>query len=207
METRDRIISKSIELFVRFGIRYVTMDQIAAELGISKRTIYELFKDKDDLLLQCIEEMGKRNNRELHDIVVKSENVIEALYMIGQHGEKKKAAINPLFFDDIGKLYPHLLKIFIKKQGPGHESVSYTILKKGTHQGIFRKELNLDIVDVFIHEMMKICHDISIFPEDSNSSGIIKNIVIPYFRGISTDKGKELIEKHFPFNNNNLITE
>ena len=78
METRDRIISKSIELFVRFGIRYVTMDQIAAELGISKRTIYELFKDKDDLLLQCIEEMGKRNNRELHDIVVKSENVIEA---------------------------------------------------------------------------------------------------------------------------------
>ena len=50
MEPRERVVLKSIELFSRYGIRQVTMDQIASELGMSKRTIYELFKDKDTLL-------------------------------------------------------------------------------------------------------------------------------------------------------------
>jgi AcrR family transcriptional regulator len=201
MEPKDRIILKSIELFTRAGIRQVTMDQIAGAAGMSKRTIYEMFKDKDELLWQCIETMNSQHEKELVEIISRSANAIEALYLIGQHGEKKKAAINRLFFEDFDKLYPKKRRLFIKRNEPGNESVTYTILNRGIDEGIFRKGMNLVVVDIFIHEMMKICHSIDVFPESSSAREIIENIVIPYFRGISTKKGLELIEKHFPYEN------
>jgi len=198
MEARERIIERSIELFTKLGIRFVTMDQIAGELGISKRTIYEIFKDKDDLLVQCLQEMGKLHNNELREIISKSENVIEALYHIAQHGERKRASANVLFFEDLEKLYPQILQNFKNRKGKEEESVTITILKKGIVEGIFREELNIKIVEVFIHEMMKICYKKDLFPGNFNDLTIIENIIIPYFKGISTRKGQELIDKHFP---------
>ncbi len=199
MNTKDRIIWKSVELFKKAGIRQVTMDQIAAALGMSKRTIYEMFKDKDELLWQCLLVMDKQNEEEMDAIISQSSNAIEALYMIGQHGEKKKADINPLFFDDFEKLYPQMQSFFVKRNQPGNESITYSLLKRGIEEGIFRKDINLAVVDIFIYEMMKICHKADIFPESTQTRIIIDNIIIPYFRGISTKKGLELIEKHFPF--------
>lgn len=197
MEAKERIITKSIELFTKAGIRQVTMDHIATAVGMSKRTIYELFKDKTEILSLCIQEMIRQHQDELHKIINQSGNAIEALYLIGKHGEKKKASINWLFFDDLEKLYPRLRQLFAQKSGPGNESVTYTILKRGIEEGIFNKELNITIVDIFIHDMMKIVHSYDTFPENTNVKDIIENIVIPYFRGISTTKGMELIEKHF----------
>ena len=201
MEPKERIILKSIELFTRSGIRLVTMDQIAAALGMSKRTIYEMFRDKDELLWQCIETMNNQHEKELHEIISRSENAIEALYLIGRHGEKKKAAINRLFFEDFEKLYPQMRRILIRQSEPGNESISYAILKRGIDEGIFRHGMNLIIVEIFINEMMKICHSLDRFPENTNAGEITGNIIIPYFRGISTKKGLELIEKHFPLEN------
>ncbi len=197
MEAKERVILKSIELFLQAGIRLVTMDQIATEVGMSKRTIYEMFKDKDDLLTQCLESMFQQNKDEFHEIVSKSDNAIEALYLIGQHGEKKKASINRLFFEDFKKLYPQLWEQFKEKNGPGRESVSFTILQKGLGEGIFRKELNLEIVDIFVHSMMETCYNAVIFPVNSDMKEIIGNVIIPYFRGIATRKGQDLIEIYF----------
>jgi TetR/AcrR family transcriptional regulator, cholesterol catabolism regulator len=201
MEAKERVIAKSIDLFTKSGIRLVTMDQIASAVGMSKRTIYELFKDKDKLLFQCIETMNKQHEAELYEIISRSDNAIEALYLIGQHGENKKANINWLFFDDLEKLYPGLQHLIIREKRPGNKSISYTLIKRGIDEGIFRIGLNLTIVDTFIHEMMKIVHNPDVFQGNSNPRELIDNIVVPYFRGIATTKGMELIEKHFPYQN------
>ncbi len=198
MELREHIINRSIDLFTKSGIRLVTMDQIASYAGISKRTIYEIFKDKNDLLEQCIEEIVEINQIELQQILDKSENTIEALFQIGRHGEKKRSSLNPLFFEDIDKLYPEIKKKFIKRTNPGKDSISIKILKTGISEGIFRKEMNLEIVDIFIHEMMKICNNSELFPDNTNTLEIVENIVLSFFRGISTTKGKELLDQHFP---------
>lgn len=196
MDTKKHIINRSIELFTRSGIRLVTMDQIAANAGISKRTIYEIFKDKNDLLEKCIEELSKVHRAELQEILDKSENVIEALFRIGQHGEKKRSSISPLFFEDLDKLYPEIRKRLIKITLSGKDTITFRILKTGIRDGVFRKEINIEIVDVFIHEMMKICSRNELFPENSTTQEIIKSIVVPFFRGISTAKGNELLDKH-----------
>ncbi|MFO7659120.1 MAG: TetR/AcrR family transcriptional regulator [Bacteroidales bacterium] len=202
MEIRDRIIAKSIELFSKSGIRLVTMDQIAGETGVSKRTIYEMFKDKDDLLLHSMELMSSIYNGELNDIVSSSENAIEALFMIAKHGEMKKAKVNQLFYDDFKKFYPGIWQKFKNRYGPGSESISYKILHKGLNEGVFRKGLNLLIVDTFIHRLMEICYKNESFPESTTPELLVENVIIPYFNGIATRKGQGLIEKYFSFMNN-----
>jgi AcrR family transcriptional regulator len=198
MEAAERIILKSIELFTLYGIRQVTMDQIAEEVGMSKRTIYELFKDKDTLVWECMESMHRMYTLEVQEILAKSSNVIEALYNLGKHGEKKKSLINRSFFEDIKKLYPAMWETLKQRNKPGPGSFSYKIFTKGVEEGIFNKDINIAIVDAFIHVMMDSFHGKDTYPENTTDKDILKNIIIPYYMGISTEKGKKLIEQYIP---------
>jgi TetR/AcrR family transcriptional regulator, cholesterol catabolism regulator len=198
MEANERIILKSLELFTRSGIRLVTMDQIAEEVGMSKRTIYELFKDKDTLVLECLETMHRQQMLEVQEIMADSSNVIEALYRMGERGEKRKALINHLFFEDIRKLYPQIWDMMKQRARSGADSFSFKILTKGIEEGVFREDLNVEIVDIFFNYMMEILHKKDIFPENTSDKELLRNIIIPYYMGISTDKGKQIIEKYIP---------
>jgi TetR/AcrR family transcriptional regulator, cholesterol catabolism regulator len=198
MEPAERIILKSIELFTLYGIRQVTMDQIAEEVGMSKRTIYELFKDKDKLVWECMETMHRQHLAEVQRILNTASNVIEALYTLGQHGEKKKSLINRSFFEDIKKLYPAMWETMKQRNKPGPGSFSYKIFTKGIEEGIFNKDINIEIVDAFIHIMMETFHKKDIYPENTTDKDLLKNIIIPYYMGISTEKGKKLIEQYIP---------
>jgi len=196
MEARERVILKSIDLFTQYGIRQVTMDQIASELGMSKRTIYEHFRDKDTLLRECLEAMNRQHTIEVNEILAGASNVIEALYRLGQHGENKKAAINCLFFDDLKKLNPGLWNTMKNKSKPGPGSFSYAILEKGVKQKIFRDDLNLELVDIFIHIIMESFHEKDAYPSNVSRIDILKSTIIPYYQGIATEKGKKLIDEY-----------
>jgi TetR/AcrR family transcriptional regulator, cholesterol catabolism regulator len=198
MESNERVILKSIELFTKSGIRLVTMDQIAEEVGMSKRTIYELFKDKDALVVECLEAMYRLQMKEIQDILDNSPNVIEALYNVSKHGELKKAQISHLFFEDIRKLYPHMWNMQKNRAQNKETSFSYKILVKGIEEGIFLKDLNIEVVDTFMYTMMETIHKKEIFPENTSDKELLRNIIIPYYMGISTEKGKKLLEKYIP---------
>jgi TetR/AcrR family transcriptional regulator, cholesterol catabolism regulator len=200
MEAKERIILKSIDLFTESGIRHVTMDQIAVEAGMSKRTIYELFRDKDELIRECLETMHRQNMEEVQEILSRASNVIEALYKFGQHGEKKKAAINRLFFEDIRKIYPHMWETMKNRARSGGGSFPQRILKQGIEEGIFLKDINIEIVDAFFHIIMETFHKKDIFPANTTDRDLFTNIILPYYIGISTDKGKKLIKQY-----NNLL--
>ncbi len=196
MEPKERVILKSIELFTQFGIRQVTMDQIAEEVGMSKRTIYELFRDKDTLVRECMEKMNERYLQEIQETLVHASNVIEALYKFGQHGHRKKSEINPLFFEDIRKIYPILWEAQKKRASTKEGSFTCSILERGINEGIFINDLNVKIVDAFFNVMVETFHKKDIFPENTSPRDLIRNIITPYFLGISTEKGKKLIEQY-----------
>jgi TetR/AcrR family transcriptional regulator, cholesterol catabolism regulator len=198
MEPTQRVISKSIELFTQYGIRQVTMDQIAEELGMSKRTIYELFRDKDTLVSVCLDTMHRNHMQEAQEILASASHAIDALYRLGQHGERKKSAINRLFFEDIRKQYPAMWATMKERVKPGPGSISFKILNKGIEEGIFRKEINVEIVDTFINVIMETFHKREIFPPNTTDKDLMINIILPYYLGISTEKGKKLIGEYFP---------
>ena len=156
MDIRERIITEAFTLFIKFGIRSVTMDQIAFELGISKRTLYENFVDKTTLLSEGIEHFRKNKHAEALDILKKCDNVIESLYFIGRHGELLRKKVNPLFYEDIRKLYPEIhLKISDKSFNRDYPLME-TMFRKGISEGVFKKELNPLLMADFWNQVMNI---------------------------------------------------
>lgn len=175
------------------------MDFISSDLGISKRTIYELFKDKEALVIQVIENEIIKNNRILLDIIADTDNAIEALFLIIEREHNRMTSINPVFIEDIKK---YLIKIheyfYENKQKIKEFSVSYAILEKGRREDIFRNELDIDVVDNFMHELVNFMHNSQHFRlMNLKKEDVLKNILLPYFRGICTRKGQDLMDKYF----------
>ena len=198
MDTEQKIIQKAIELFKKLGIRNVTMDTLATELGISKRTIYELFKDKNNLVSISIQEMARQNREEVLEIINNSSNVIDALFQIGKNGQQRRAEMSDAFFDDIKKRFPEINKRFNTDSEYRNSSVSELLLTRGVNEGIFRADLNIKVVSTFIEQLGSFLHNSEYFAGGTiNEAEIMKNIFLPYFRGISTEKGVKLIDQYF----------
>jgi AcrR family transcriptional regulator len=197
MEVRDKIISGALKMFTRYGIRSITMDSIAEELGISKRTIYEKFKDKDELLKKCFETAIKTQKTSTEEILKSSENVIEALLKIVKHNVNIMKTINPVFFYDIKKYYPNLNKQTVENSDKQSLIQFMELLDRGKKENVFRPEINVEIVAILLFEQFKIMNNQEVFPEDKYSKiEIFENIVINFMRGIATEKGFSLIEKY-----------
>ncbi len=198
MELRDRIMSTAFELFVRYGVRSVTMDQISGELGISKRTLYETFKDKNELLREGLEYFSNIKRKEAREMIKNSDNVIETMYLLARKGEEMKQQINPLFFEDIRKYHPGVNALLTDKGRYRDYSLSLDLLKKGIKDGLFKSDLDIKLVNNFFHEVMNVVMNEKIFPKERYShEDLFRNIIMPYLTGISTEKGMKQIRKYF----------
>jgi len=180
------------------GVRNLTMDYIAVDLGISKRTIYELFRDKDELLLEALDYWIKLNNTKLLQIVDQTDNIIEAIFVIIDYQHKQIMSYNPLIFEDMKKYFIRLNASYYANREKCREfSVSYTILEKGKKEDVFRDELKIDTVDTFISELIQLFHNSeAIRMMNLSRKEAMDNIFLPYFRGICTVKGREQIDSY-----------
>lgn len=202
MEIREKIMLKSLEKFLSLGIRNVTMDAIAAEAGVSKRTIYELFSDKEDLVVECISYLMLKTNEENLKIVEKTENAIEAIFLITKCQKENREKFTRVFIEDMKKYITRVNAfIYSKKENIKKYSAFYQILEKGIKQGFFRKDIRLDLVDTFMQELISFVHSnerINLLnPSDED---LKNNIFMPYVRGICTPEGLTLVAKYFEDN-------
>ncbi len=196
METREKILQRASELFQMMGMKSLTMDYIAVDLGISKRTIYELFTDKDTLMLKAIEYQIMKSNKRLLELMKGTENVIEAIFvMIGQQ-HLQMSQSNPVVMEDLRRYSMRLQSSYYANREKCREfSINYNLLERGIKEGIFREELKIDLVDTFILEMIIMFHNSQALKMmNMTREEAIDNIFLPYFRGICTAKGVELIE-------------
>ena len=204
MEIREKILKGAGNLFIENGIRVITMDSIALSLGISKRTIYENFKDKEDLINSFLTKIVSAHKNELIKIGNSSSNVIESLFLFGKYNSEAFAKINPIFFDDLTKYYSEMFDSVKKSEKIGNGEISYLILKRGVNEGTFIKTIDIDIVNKFIHITMDY-----FFKSDSENcfphSKVWTSVFHPYIKGICTEKGLEHLN-NFLSTNENLTT-
>lgn len=132
------------------------MDQIAEHLGISKRTIYENFKDKTDLLRQSVYEASIFHREMSLKVFNESENVIVGIYQLAEFMRMTMKKINPLFFSDLKKYYPDIFKLFEERSDIRNYSLTFTMLKKGVNEGIFRKDFNIELVNEAWQEIISV---------------------------------------------------
>lgn len=194
MDVRERIIVESGQLFGKFGIRTMTMDALAEEMGISKRTIYERFKDKDTLLLEVITHYKNLTQEESLRLIEQSDNAIEALFRIIKMTVSQMQRMSPAFFHDFKKYHQKVFRQFSQPGEIRDFSMTQKLLETGIEQKVFRDDINIEIVNHAIHALFDLFgHSSDMIEAGLNRRDMFDHILIPYFRGISTKKGRKLL--------------
>jgi AcrR family transcriptional regulator len=195
MDYRQKIIEEGARMFRTYGIRAVTMDMLASQLGISKRTIYEVFSDKDELLKGVILWMLVKQREIMTRIFSESENVIEAIFkmidLMMDHFQK----MSPAFQMDMKRLHREVNKTPEEQADLPYFSNNSEILDRGIKEGVFRNDIDVEITNKCLLEVARMSNDKNVFPpDDFSNKEVIRNFYINYLRGISTQKGLDLID-------------
>ena len=191
MVVKEQVVLAAAKAFAEKGIRTVTMDDIAAGLSISKRTLYELVHDKEDLLLDVMKLHREEMQEFMTEVASKAENVLEVLLKFYRRSAWEFQNTNRKFFEDIEK-YPKVRK-YIDESRRENLDAAMEFYRKGVKQGIFRKDVNYNIVramvcgqmDMLIHS--DLCKSYSL-------AEIYETVVIMHMRGISTEKGLKIVD-------------
>tara|TARA_B100000686_G_C16806734_1_gene991658 strand:- start:4722 stop:5327 length:606 start_codon:yes stop_codon:yes gene_type:complete len=193
---RRKIILKATELFLSLGFKSVTMDDLAQSMAISKKTIYQYFQNKDQLISSCVESVQNKIVKDFKDIRRASSNPIIELFQIKKIamqilGSTKNA---PQF--QLQKFYP---EIYEKIKSREFDLVSTQIkesLKQGVDLGYFRSEINMDFITRIYLNSMQAIRDIELFPiEEFKIEELFENYLEYHLRAIVTKKGLDLLNR------------
>ena len=191
-QLKEKVAQVAAVAFMQKGIKNVKMDDVAAELGISKRTLYELFSDKEELLLDVVKLHRKEMKNYMISVAEKAENVLEIIMSFYIRTTEDFQTTNILFFEEIKK-YPQVTKFL--EEGRKENAVSaVAFYRKGVEQGIFREDVNYEIVQEMIHGQMDMLmhNDIQ---KTYSMVEIFKTVVFMHLRGITTEKGLSIVDE------------
>lgn len=190
-ELRSRVVKTASDAFKSRGIKAVHMDDIANALSISKRTLYELFGDKEQLLLDVFRSYRDCMNENMQELASSTDNVLEVILTFYERKLNELCEVNPLFFRDLRK-YPKALDyIHDDRRRSDADAVAY--FQKGVEQGIFRKDINFQI----INQTMAMQMDLLIYSDITDHyplAEIYSEISILHMRGITTEKGYRMVD-------------
>lgn len=187
---KERVVRVAATAFGEKGIRNVRMDDLAMELSISKRTLYELFGDKEELLLEVMRTHDREVRAFMADVAVKAENVLEVILVFYMKATQDFQTINRLFFEDI-KRYPKVMA-YEERNRKENQASALSFYQKGVEQGIFRDDVNFQIVQVMIQGQMDMLMQSEI-GHDFSLAEIFETLMFMHMRGISTERGLKIV--------------
>jgi len=194
MDLKERIIENASTLFFQKGVKSMTMSDIANELGISKRTLYEVFRDKEDLLENCICTYIEKADKAMQLLAGDSEDVIDAMMRIYAWNLNEMRSINLRTVSDLKKYHSDLYKKVEQKQRE-NISVLLPLLNKGVEQGLIRSDVNLEIILWLVRSQFKALMNDDYFPvERFSMNEFVRAIILSFIRGIATPSGNEKVD-------------
>lgn len=204
MYTKKRIASLAGELFMKHGVKTVSMDEIASRLGMSKRTIYQQFTDKEELLVFFLENLEQEQLALLDELSQKEPTIIDVFWRIVIMHKDIDKTYNVRFHEDIEKYYPHANAVMKEQQERGTEHLK-DMLKYGMRQGVVRKDLNLQATAFLLQETNSIySRAFSMISRPFTIWELFFTMMVNFIRGISTTKGIEIIDNYIQQENRSL---
>ncbi len=193
-ETRDRILSAAEELFMRYGFRTITMDEIAKHLGVSKKTIYQHFADKDEIVCQCISNHLDCEKCTAAEIWMNVTNPVEEFIIEAQHLKFTLNSVHPTILFELRKYHPKAWEIFQDHKEKWILQSIIDNLKKGVELGFYRPDVDPDILARLRVEQIAMGFDPDIFPSQRFALKTIHLQLIEHFlHGILSEKGREFL--------------
>lgn len=197
MEVKERILFTSKQLFHKYGIRSVKMDDVAKELTMSKKTLYQYYKDKDELVDETTKAHILRERNEFEEISRNSENAIEELFKVSKCLRSTMNEINPTLLYDLKRYYPNSWKHWINFK---EDFVFVSIvenMKIGIQDGFFRKNIDPQVMAILRVLEVEMLFDVDTFPSSEFDYRHVQLQLFHHFVfGIATEKGRKLYQQY-----------
>lgn len=197
MDQKERIIEQAMQMFVIQGIKSVRMDDIAQQLGVSKRTLYELFGDKEGLLYLAMDRYFEKTRLERSASCADARNVLEAMFMV-LGGVMDNAEVIQRLMNNLRKFYPAVYQKMASEGAAKSRRDLKEMLELGIADGLFVETFNLELAISLLYytaSAITVRKDLML-PEGMPEREAFVQIVSNFFRGISTAKGLQLVDDY-----------
>ena len=195
---KSKIINKSIDMFMEIGFKTLTIDDLASEMCISKRTIYEHFHNKHDLVEAATMHLFEKVSNGIDEIFALNKNPIEELFVIKDFVMEnlKNDSTSPIY--QLKKYYPQIYKSLMDRQFNKMDICVLENLKRGIKQHLYRDDINLRLTSRFYFAGINSIRDAELFNPIQFSKIEVQKAYLEYhLRAICTQKGTDFMENNY----------
>ena len=205
IDNKERILKGTEELFMKYGVRSVSMDDIARHLSVSKKTLYQHFADKDEIVIKVSQAHCERNMQASNEITDSAENAIDELAKFSVMLKQQMEQLNPSLLFDLKKYHSKAWMVWVDFK---HKVIQESVVRnltQGIAEGHFRPELNSEILAIARIVMVEAAFDDQLFPRDKFNLVEVQSQLFDHFVfGLCTEKGRKLYQKYKESINNPL---
>lgn len=196
MSEETKILEKCERLFMRYGIKSVTMDDVSRELGMSKKTLYQYFENKEELIHKVTQNHFTCQNKVIEHIIHHSKTAIDEMIGISNWMNTMSKNLNPSLVFDLKKYHPQIWQVFNDHRNTEVYNCIKHNLERGIQEGIYREELDTEVLARIYIARMEMFLDAEIFPYDKFPPEKTFKVFMDYhIRGLATPKGIKYLEK------------
>jgi TetR/AcrR family transcriptional regulator, cholesterol catabolism regulator len=196
-DTSERLKQKAHQLFMQFGLRSVSMDDIAKELGISKKTIYQFYEDKDALVDDVMASVFENDMFVCERDRKVSENAVHEIFLAIDFIVEMFKSMNPSVLFDLQKHHPVSYMRFVKHKDEYLFSIIKNNLKRGIAEDLYRPDLKVDVLARFRVESMMMPFNPEFLQKTGKNLALIEEeITIHFLYGLVSPKGYKIAVKY-----------
>ena len=195
METKDRILHLAARLFLRNGVKSVSMDDIAAELGMSKKTLYKTFANKDEIVLAVITQ--HLDQAQCECVARPAADAVEQMLCLSRWAEQQFSDIHPSIFHDLKKYHPAAWRLIEAHKNSFVLEQLTQNLRRGVAEGLFRADLDVAVLARLNLAQIDLTFNPDLYPPGQFAPVRVNRVLDDHFlRGVVTLAGYELIERY-----------
>ncbi len=196
-DIKEKIIDTSHELFSQFGIKSITMDDIAREMGISKKTIYQYFQDKNDLVMNVSRMHLEMEKEEIYNIKKQTSNAVETLIEESLCMRQKMSDMNPSLIYDLRKYHPQAWNLYLESKEEVYIRSLEDTLRSGISEGYFRNDIDPGILAVLRVEQIEMVLQNRAYPRHKyDFNDVLAQLFDHFLNGLVSEKGQKLLNKY-----------
>ena len=198
MSKQEKIVRRAAEMIAELGVKSLRVDDLAHDLGVSKRTLYEMFGDKEELLYHSIKYLFQKEEAEVRASAVLSESGIPALFEIFD-AMMERGATRKRIMENLAKFYPELYERIMTENRDHGLAELRAKLNKLVEEGLISDMVNIDLsITMFYYTSMGLMrrHGRLVLPNGITEQDAFRYTIVNFFRGIATLKGVEQIDEY-----------
>jgi AcrR family transcriptional regulator len=196
MTQKEYIIERASEMFVANGIKSVRVDDIAQSLGMSKRTLYEMFGDKEELIYLCMSYFLEKQRSEVNLIAKDTSTTILEVVLQGFLNMMQYTEVNHRIMNNLQRFYPKVFERIRQESGEVGRTNLRNAIHKCVNEGFFDNKFNMDLAITVLYytSMGVIARQDFPYPQGVSQHEAFRHIIVCFFRGVATPKGLEVID-------------